>query len=224
MTIRTADYLPQKINQYVPLMTYSADVVMEGPVYVSLGALPALDVNGILLANDMTVAGEVTTFESVFSSAVMGPYGRGITIDCDGASTSEISIIGRDYLGQPMKETADLNGTTQVEMTKAFKFIDKITWEAVAQDLIVGWNNVIGLPYNTQAIAHELIDAAGAGFVVAGTDGTFAAAVVTDPSTALLGDVRGTIVPNDIPDGTSEYALYAIVDRSNLHGVAQFFE
>ncbi len=223
MTARVADYLPQKINQYVPNMTYSADVVMEGPVYVDLGALPALDVNGILLANDMTVAGEVSVFESVFSSAVMGPYGRCLTIDADGATTSEISIFGRDYLGQPMVETADLNGVTQVELTKAFKFIDKITWEAVAQDLIVGWNDVIGLPYNTRAIAHELLDASGAGFVVAGTDGTFVAGVETDPATALLGDVRGTITPNDIPDGTSRYAVYCIVDRSNLHGVAQFF-
>ncbi len=223
MTARVADYLPQKISQYVPNMTYAADVVMEGPVEVKLGALAALDVNGILLAEDMTSAGSTTSFETAYSRSVMGPYGRGITIDCDGASTSEISIFGRDYLGQPMKETVDLNGTTQVELKKAFAWIEKISWEAVAQDLIVGWNNVIGLPYNTQALTHELIDAAGAGFVKVGTIGTFAAAVVTDPNTAALGDVRGTIVPNDIPDGTSEYTVYCIVDRSNLHGVAQFF-
>ena len=223
MTARVADYLPQKINQYVPDMTYSADVVMEGPVLVELGVLAALDVNGILLAQDMTVAGETTTFESAYSRSVMGPYGRSITIDSDGATTSEISVTGRDYLGQPMVETRDLNGTTQVEFTKAFAWIEKISWEAVAQDLIVGWNNVIGLPYNTQAIAHELIDAAGAGYVAVGTGATFAAAVVTDPATAALGDVRGTVVPNDIPDGTSAYKLHAIVDRSNLHGVAQFF-
>jgi len=223
MTARVADYLPQKINQYVPDMTYSADVVMEGPVEVKLGALAALDVNGILLLNDMTVAGNVTTFESAWSRSVMGPYGRGITIDAAGATTSEISIYGRDYLGQPMKETADLNGTTQVEMTKAFAWIEKITWEAVAEDLIVGWNDVIGLPYNTQALTHELVNAAGAGFIKVGTLGTFVAAVVTDPNTALLGDVRGTVASNDIPDGTSEYTVYCIVDRSNLHGVAQFF-
>ncbi len=223
MTARVADYLPQKINQFVPNMTYSADVVMEGPVEANLGVLAALDVNGILLLQDMTVAGEQTTFETAWSRSVMGPFGRGITIDAAGATTSEISIFGRDYLGQPMQETADLAGTTQVEMTKAFAWIEKITWEAVAEDLIVGWNDVIGLPYNTRAIAHELLDAAGAGFVVAGTDGTFAAGIETDPNTALLGDVRGTLVPNDVPDGTSKYAVYCIVDRSNLHGVAQFF-
>lgn len=224
MTARVADYLPQKINQYVPNMTYSADVVMEGPVYVSLGAPVTLDVNGILLAQDMTVAGEVTVFESAYSRSVMGPFGRCLTIDCDGASTSEISIIGRDYLGQPMKETADLNGTTQVELEKAFAWIEKITWEAVAQDLIVGWNDDLGLPYNTQALAHELYNAAGAGFVVPGTLGAFTAAVATDPSTALLGDVRGTVIPDDATNGIKQYDYYCIVDRSNLHGVAQFFE
>ncbi len=223
MTVRVADYLPQKINQYVPNMTYAADVVMEGPVYVALGAIAALDVNGILLAQDMTAAGEATSFETAYSRSVMGPFGRSLTIDCDGASTSEISIYGRDYLGQPMVETVDLNGTTQVELKKAFAWIERITWEAVAQDLIVGWNDVLGLPYNTQALAHEMYNAAGAGFVVAGTGGTFAAAVVTDPATAALGDVRGTVLPNDAPDGTKQYAYYCIVDRSNLHGVAQFF-
>ena len=223
MTARVADYLPQKISQYVPNMTYSADVVMEGPVEAKLGALAALDVNGILLLQSMTVAGEQTTFESAWSRSVMGPYGRSITIDAAGATTSEISVFGRDYLGQPMVETRDLNGVTQVEFTKAFAWIEKITWEAVAEDLIVGWNDVFGLPYKTQAIAHEMLNAAGAGLVVAGTDGVFAAGVETDPATAATGDVRGTLIPDDNPDGTSAYAAYCIVDRSNLHGVAQFF-
>ena len=223
MTARVADYLPQKINQYVPNMTYSADVVMEGPVRCDLGTPAALDVNGILLLQDMTVAGEQTTFESAYSRSVMGNFGRGITIDAAGATTSEISIFGRDYLGQPMQETADLAGTSQVEMTKAFAWIERITWEAVAEDLIVGWNNVLGLPYNTRALTHEIIDAAGGGFIAVGTVGAFAAGVVTDPSTALLGDVRGTVIPNDVPDGTSKYIVHALVDRSNLHGVAQFF-
>ncbi len=223
MTARVADYLPQKINQYVPNMTYSADVVMEGAVRVDLGAPPLLDVNGIILVQDMTVAGETTSFESVFSSAVMGKYGRCVVINAAGATTAEISVFGRDYLGQPMQWTDDLAGTTAQIGLKAFKFIDRITWEAVAEDLIVGWSDRLGLPYNTQALVQELYNASGGGFVEPGTLGAFNAAVATDPATAILGDTRGTVLPDDDTDGTKLYSYLCAVDRANIHGVPQFF-
>jgi len=222
MTARVADYLPQKINQFVPSMTYAADVVAEGPVRVNLGAPAALDLDGILVATDMTAAGNTTTFAAAYSRTVMGNFGRALTIDASGASTGTVTVTGRDYLGQPMIETGVLNGTTGVELQKAFAWIEKIAWTATASvNLTVGWNDILGLPYKTESLISELIDAAGAGFVAA-TAGTFAAADETTV-TATTNDTRGTYLPNDIPDGTSIYHLVCNVDRSNLHGVAQYF-
>ncbi len=224
MTARVADYLPQKINQFVPGMTYSADVIMEGPVRVQLGVPVAADPNGIVAAQSMTTAGSLTSFAAAFSRTVMGRYGRCVNIDASGTGVKVVTITGRDYLGQPMVEDITLNSTTLVDGVKAFAWIEKVAWlDQSGINLDVGWGDIMGLPYKTQGLVADLIDAAGAGFVTVGTASTLVAGVETDPAIATTGDPRGTVIANDIPDGTSEYQVLVTVDRTNLHGVAHFF-
>ncbi len=225
MTARVADYLPQKISQYVPSMSYAADVVMEGPARVSLGVLAALDANGIVAAQSMTTAGNLTSFASAYSRSVMGKYGRAVEIDASGTGVKVVTITGRDYLGQPMVEDITLSSTTTVIGLKAFAWIEKVAWLAQSGiNLDVGWSNALGLPYKSQALLHEMWDEAGAGMIVIGNAGTFVAGVETDPAIATTGDPRGTYLPlTDLPDGTAAWDLLLAVDRSNLHGVAHFF-
>lgn len=224
MTARTADFLPQKINQFVPSMSYAADAVMEGPFRAQLGAPDALDLNGIVAAQDMTAAGNLTSFASAYSSSVMGKYGRCVTITASGAGVKVVTITGRDYLGQPMIEDITLNGGTPVGGQKAFKYIEKVAWlDQNGIDLDVGWNDILGLPYKAEALLHEFVDETGAGFVVAPNAGTFAAGDETTV-TATTNDPRGTYLPiTEIPDGTRIYDLMLAVDRTELHGVAHFF-
>jgi hypothetical protein len=217
MTQALADFYPQKINQHVPNMTYSADVVMEGPAHIQLGAPVTADPNGIIAAQSVAAAGETTTFASAYSRDAMARYGRAVEVDLSGAGTGNITITGRDYLGQPMVEVIALNGTTAVVGQKAFAWIEKVEWPTVgAVTLDVGWNDVLGLPYKTEAIITELEDGA------VPTGGTFAAGDETTPTTTT-NDPRGTYDPNSACDGTAVFELYVICDRTNLHGEAHYF-
>ncbi len=218
MTARVADYLPQKINQFVPSMMYSADVVMEGPVRVNLGAPVAADPNGIVAAQSMTTAGSLTVFAAAYSRSVMGNFGRCVNIDASGTAVKVVTIAGRDYLGQPMIEDITLSSTTLVNGVKAFAWIEKVTWLAQsAINLDVGWGDIMGLPYKTEGIIASIED----GLVV--TAGTLVVGVETDPAIATTGDPRGTDVADGTPDGSIIFEKLLIVDRTNLHGVAQFF-
>lgn len=69
----------------------------------------------------------------------------------------------------------------------------------------------------------------GAGFTTAGatttTIGIVPAFVVpgdASTATATTGDVRGYYTPTTTPDGSTRLAVLAAVDRTNLHGVAQY--
>lgn len=217
MTQAIADYFPQKINQHVPDMTYASDVVMEGPAHFQLGAPVALDADGILAAQSIATAGSTTTFASTYTRDNMARYGRNVTVVASGAATSNVTVKGRDYLGQPMSESYTLNGTTPVAGKKAFAWIETITFGATAATTInVGWGDVLGLPYKTEALVTELEDG------VAPTAGTFVAGDETTP-TATTGDPRGTYDPNTACDGAAVFELYAICDRTNLHGEAHFY-
>lgn len=225
MTARTADYLPQKISQFVPDMSYAADVVMEGTFRAQLGASVAFDLDGIIVSQSMTSAGNLTTFASAYSSDVMGRYGRGVLVDSSGANADKaVTITGRDYLGQPMTEDITLNGITAVLGKKAFKFVEKVTWlDESGENLTVGWTDVMGLPYKSELLVAELLEAtADGGFVVVPNAGAFIAGVAAT-ATATTGDTRGTyLAATEIPNGIRVNDLILAVDRNNLHGVAQF--
>jgi hypothetical protein len=227
MTERFGTHHPQRINQYVPLMAYDAGVVHRGPNRVSLGAPIAADPNGIVAAFQMVNGSAHALTRSDFEAATyldvegnegtMGRYGRCVVIDASAANTRVATIIGRDYLGQPMEENITFNGTTAVEGAKAFKYIDaiNITSSTDVTTVDIGFIDELGLPYQAIDMLADYEDN-----VIAA--GTFAAAVLTDPQTATTGDPRGTLVPATSCDGSIEYDVVLIYGIDNLHGVQHF--
>lgn len=108
------------------------------------------------------------------------------------------TVVGRDYLGQKMTETKAGSGAG----AKAFAVVDSISAGTLT------WGVEYGLPF--------------AGASDADADGAITAAVVTDPATALTGDVRGTVNFTANPDGATDKSFTYTCKSSNLHGVAQF--
>ena len=224
MTTKVADYNPRKINRYVPACQYAADVdVVDKQFTVDFGAPAALSATAILSAQSIATAGSTTTL----LLDTLPAFGRGLQIVASGAATSDVTIYGRDYLGQPMIETLTLNGTTPVLGKKAFKWLDKVSFGATAATTInLGTTNVFGLPYAAIKMTAEFKDN-----VAAANAGTFTAYVSTDPQTATTGDPRGTYLPVTVlPDGTKTFkAVFMATDAVNtsgnggMHGIKQYF-
>ena len=162
-----ADNFPRSISQYVPNMEFAADVV-NGRCLVNLGSPAALDADGIWDGVTVgTAGGDIhtsadykTTFDgsstSLTTTAGMidATYGRTLTCVGNASTDQVVTVIGRDYLGQGMRENFTLSGTTIIYGTKAFKFVDSTscTVGTGGSTLDVGWTDVLGLPYAAQEI------------------------------------------------------------------------
>lgn len=216
MTQRMPDYYPAKVNVHVPDMSYSADVVHNGPNEFSLGAPVVTDADGILDGHSIAATGSTTTFNVLYTTAKMATFGRNVTVVASGAASSAVTIKGRDYLGQPMLETLTLNGTTPVVGVKAFKTIEEVSYAATAVTIDVGWADKLGLPYAATSLLAELEDGATA------SAGTFVARSVATQS-ATSADPRGTYDPASACDGSTEFQLVMMCDRDNLQGVAHYY-
>jgi hypothetical protein len=210
------------VNNFVPSMQYHSDVAVSGLTrQYTITAPVAASATGILNAQSLATAGSTSTFVAGFDKTKMGPWGRAVQIVLSGAGTPTVDIRGRDYLGQPMRETLTGNGTTPVLGKKAFKYIDSVTWTVVAATTMnVGYLDVFGLPLAANALVQEQVNDA-----VTANAGTFVPAVKTDPATATTGDTRGTYAPhaNNAANGSRNYQLVFIADKNALHGVKQFY-
>lgn len=225
MTNRPRDNFVSGFNYYVPAMQGGGPMAQFTKDRVSFGAVVLADADGILDGTNNSVVGDVTTLNTLYTTAKMGPYGRNVTVVASGAATSVVTVIGRDYLGQPMRENLTLNGTTPVVGLKAFKYIDKINIPVgtAATTIDLGWGTRMGLPYKTRAIYREYEDQALA------SAGTLAAPVITDPATATTGDPRGTYVLTGTPNGTKIFDIDCEYDNSvnssgngGLHGIRHY--
>lgn len=150
-----ASHYPPGINTYVPKMQYAADVVIHGDCEYSLGTPEAADTDGIidaLLANAEDVryvADGPIGFETDM------PYGRTINAASSGATGANtvITLIGEDFLGQPVQEALTITTaqtTTPTEGKKAFKRLWSVASDgggSNAETVEVGWANKFGLPY-----------------------------------------------------------------------------
>lgn len=211
-------------NYYVPAMQAAADMGQLLSGRMTFGKPIVADADGILNDQSIATAVDTTTFLTTYSSANMGPYGRNVTVVASGAATSAVVVIGRDYLGQPMRENFTLNGTTPVVGTKAFKYIDRITAAVTAATTIdVGFGARFGLPYKVVAVEREYA----AGVVAAA--GTLTGPVLTDPQTAVTGDPRGLYTPTTTPNGTTEIEIDVQYSNSvnaagngGAHGIRHF--
>jgi hypothetical protein len=225
-----ADYFPYGISVAVRNLEYAVDVNIGHPYVANLGAPLALSTNGIVSTSAL-VTGAINTFTAVnFNNGGLVPHdsltkrngwGRGVTLVASAASTRTITLDGYDYLGQAMRWTGALAGTTPVPVAKAFQWITRIDFGASADVVTVdiGWNNMFGLPYTFQQLIAEAKD-----YVVAANAGTFVAGLAEGTAaTATNADVRGTYTPvTVIPNGVVVFEVTYMVRRGNLHGAAQF--
>lgn len=192
---RVASYRNERTNTYVPAAAYAADVIHSAPIQVDFLTPIAAVAAGILSAQSIATAGSTTTFVSRIADA---PFGRNLTVVASGAATSNVTVSGKDYLGQSMTESFTLNGTTPVVGVKAFKWIDTVTYGATAATTInVGFGTKLGLPYRMSNVMEETANGAEA------TVGTFVAGVLTDPQTTTTADPRGTYVPSTTMNGSN---------------------
>jgi hypothetical protein len=221
MPRRYPTFFPQRVRQRVPNKRYTAGIEGDDMITAEFGAPLAANNTSLLAAQSIASAGSAVNFAAYTASeAQMGRWGRGIRVVASGAATSQVTITGRDYLGQRMQEVLTLNGATAVLGVKAFRYIDSIAWGATAAITIdVGITNLMGLPEKGKAMVNEIKNnaaSANAGTFVAGL------ANATTP-TGTNADVRGTYLPATvIPDGTNTFEVRYIADTSNLHGNAQF--
>ena len=207
-------FYPRRTNDYVPSMQYAADVSPSGLGKITIPALPAANATGILSAQSIATAGSSAPIAAFTPTTLMGKFGRNVTVVASGAATSNVTVYGRDYLGQPMAESFTLNGSTPVVGKKAFSTIDKTTYGLTAATTInVGYGNVIGLPYKIVDIYTEIVSG-----VETGSAGTIVLPVLTQTITS--GDPRGTYTPaaGNIPDGVRTYQLVGFWDSTNLYG------
>jgi hypothetical protein len=217
-------YFPQRLNLHHPSMQYAADLGFNGIGQFSIGAPATLSATGILNATAITNAaltittGMPTSFGNVIAGAAA--YGRALSVKGGTAGDNAvISLIGRDYLNQPMTEKIALSGTAGVNGKKAFFYLDSVVVAAgnanASSTLSVGTLDVFGVPYRMVALTHSLINE------VTATAFTFAAPPVNataDVSTAGTADPRGTVAPGTAANGTNVYAFAGLFDRTNLHG------
>lgn len=221
MTQNVPTFYPGRVNVRVPSMTYAADVDDQGMCRVQFGALVALDTDAILDGQSISGTSSTTTLASSYDPDNMGPYGRALTVVASGASTSVVTVRGRDYLNQRLQEQLTLNGTTAVAGKKAFKYVDQVDWGSTSGVTIdLGFSNVMGLPYRSKAMSLEMKNDA-----VAANAGTFTAALAeSTTATATNADVRGTYLPvTTIPDGSNTFEIVVAVDDTNLHGNEQYY-
>lgn len=151
------DYFTRFANQYVPAMQYAAGVVHGEPYVVSLGAPAAFDADGIDTDIDADAAAGTKTTQEVTATAT---YGRSVVMqmNADPGNAAVISVVGKDYLGQPMREDfTHSNGSTPIVYgKKAFHFVDYTKIVTAATNAVtcdLGWGYRLGLPFKCAAIA-----------------------------------------------------------------------
>src|SRR3972149_5880733 len=150
MALRVPDNLTRRINSFVPALSYASDVIENAPCRFILGTPVVGSAQAILSAQDIAAASNTTTLllNDLLASC---RYGRNLTVrKPSGAATGTVTVTGRDYLGQPMKEqlTTVASTSTIVQGKKAFKYIDQVDWTAHAgSTLDLGTGNKLGLPY-----------------------------------------------------------------------------
>lgn len=131
-------------------------------------------------------------------------------------SNATFTVAGYDVYGYPM--TATVTGATagnDATTLKAFKVITSVTPAGTVSgsNVSVGLVDTIGLPL--YAAGASSIWGFWNNLILAGA-GTFTAGVTTNPSTALLGDVRGTYVLGSAADASKRLTLYQRPSLANM--------
>lgn len=215
MAVQVAIPGMRRVNNRVDQCCYAADVGIDGIATVDIPAPPAANATAIMNLQSIATAGTFPV-AATFIPSSMGRYGRNITVVASGAATSNVTVIGYDYLGQSLRESFTLNGATPVVGKKMFADIAGAVCGATAGTTIsIGTGNVLGLPY--KALSTQILGELTSG-VTPGTPGVIAPGV--DTQTLTSADPRGTFTPAGVPDAIKSYRFSMFCDRNNLHGNA----
>jgi len=211
----------QQVSMYVPGATFSADVdYSTGEFRADYGAVAALSATGILAGGNWAVAGSSNVFVADYRSK-LGPYGRQLSFVSLATAANVVTIQGRDYMGQPIRETLTLNGATPVNTLKIYRSLDQLTWTApngAATTVNIGFTDVLGIPYRTIGVQTWLEDG------VAATAGTFVAgASKSVAQTAGSSDPRGSVDFASASNGIKTFSIIGLADMSGeLYGIAHY--
>jgi hypothetical protein len=187
-------------------------VSVDGHTTVDIPAVVAASGTALLNALVVAAAGNVVP-TVVQTEAIMGRYGRNVTVVGIAGATGNATLVGYDYLGQAMRETFALAAATPVVGKKMFKDVSHLI-VPMASTYSIGVGVILGVPYK---VLHTAMYGELANDVTA-TAGALLAGVVTQTLTS--GDPRGAYTPNTAPNGTTAYRFTCVVDRNNLHGSA----
>lgn len=217
-------FYPRRLSQYVPALTYCADVQIGDNGRFSFGAPALANQSQFLVALSIAAAVVVPASSMLNSAMTDAPYGRTLSFALSGAGAGTMTIDGYDYLNQPVSENIAYNGATVVNSKKAIKYLRQLTFTAVASTTVgVGVGPGLGLPFKAIKVWTE--EANG----VPATVGTLTNPDLTDPATATTGDTRGTYAPNTALNGASvisatfEFANDVnAANNGGLHGISHF--
>jgi hypothetical protein len=205
---------------FVPAATFSADLdYLTGEYRADYGSVATVSTNGVLAAANWAVAGSTNVFSPTYK-ALMTPFGRQLSFVSLATAANIVTVQGRDYMGQPIRETVTLNGATAVNSAKIYKALDSLSWTApngAATTVNVGFTDVLGVPYRTIAVQTWLENnlAATAGTLVAGLP------LATTP-TAISVDPRGSVDFATASNGVVTFSIIGLADLTSLYGNAQF--
>lgn len=186
----------------------------------------ALGTTGAAHANAATVmglagsnpGGNTSTSGGDFVEAIFDPskaIARALRITSGGDDhLITFNVVGYDLYGAPMHENiTGTNGSIATGL-KAWKYVTSITPSAAAAGTVkVGTSDIYGFPLRVDRFEYCQVYWATA-FITASTG--FVGAIATSPSTAVLGDVRGTYaVQGTASDGTRRLGMYVNLTANN---------
>lgn len=221
MTAKGNNY-PILANLHVERMNYAADVNLSGPLEVDLSPRFPIATAGVISdLVDVSATDTIRLDMSGQTEAVMGKFGRGISLTASGAATAVVVVRGFDYLNQPVTENITLAGAVAVSGKKAFRRVESVTPVAgtAATTVNIATTNVLGIPYRMIDIGILFADGI-KGAAYTGVVGLSPA--VAGSATSV--DPRGVITPAAAqnPNGVRNLKVTYYPDREDLMGPKHF--
>lgn len=202
---------------------YVYDIV---PVTLGAALLAVLQTTGAAANLVLTAGAGVTTVVVNGQTRLVLDVARTVSLTSAGnISAVTFTVSGYDIYGQAMTQTLAGPNANTVNTLKAFKQIVSIAaGAAVGTNTSAGFGDTFGFPVRVPDIGY-LVSVKWAQTLAADA-GTPVVAVATSPSTAALGDVRGTYLPSSASNGTRRLvaAIYvpAISSGPNATRVGAF--
>lgn len=182
-----------------------------------------------MTAQTFTAAGAVTFDTHATGGVVTFDVARNVTFNTTtgvNLTGKTLSIAGTDLYGAVLSEhIIGPNGSLSPGVgSKMFKTLTSASVSSsISVGVSIGMGTKLGLPFaytgKRDVLAFYVDDTADL------SSATFTGAVTTDPATVSTGDVRGSVTPSVVPNGSRKYTItFAPIDvdtRTDLYGVAQ---